>query len=260
MSEQHLAGKVAIVTGASRGIGLAIAETFAREGATVVICGRNQLRLDPVAAEINAKHPAGTAGKVVPRACHVGKLEDLQTLVESTVRDFGRIDVLVNNAATNIAQGPAIEMDDVQFDKMVEVNLKSTYRLVRLVAPGMCNRGAGSIINIASIAGLRPQFHGLLYSMTKAALIMMTQSYAVELGPKGVRVNAIAPGLIQTVLSEYYWKDEDRLKHIVGTQPIKHLGQPQEIADVALMLAADESSYLTGQTIVVDGGRTLSSM
>ena len=257
MSQQHLLGKVAIVTGASRGIGLAIAETFAREGATVVICGRKQDRLDPVAAAINARYPAG---KAVPRACHVGKLEDLQTLVESTVRDFGRIDVLVNNAATNIAQGPAIEMDDVQFDKMVEVNLKSTYRLVRLVAPGMCSRGAGSIINIASIAGLRPQFHGLLYSMTKAALIMMTQSYAVELGPEGVRVNAIAPGLIQTVLSEYYWKDEDRLKQIVGTQPIQHLGQPREIAEVALMLAADGSSYLTGQTIVVDGGRTLSSM
>lgn len=255
--EKQLAGKVAIVTGASRGIGLAIAETFAREGATVVICGRKQESLDPVAVGINAKYPAG---KAVPRACHVGKLEDLRALVESTVRDFGRIDVLVNNAATNIAQGPAIEMDDAQFDKMVEVNLKSTYRLMRLVAPGMCDLGAGSIINIASIAGLRPQFHGLLYSMTKAALIMMTQSYAVELGPKGVRVNAIAPGLIQTVLSEYYWKDDQRLQHIVGTQPIKHLGQPQEIAEVALMLAGGGASYLTGQTIVVDGGRTLSSM
>ena len=189
MSQQHLAGKVAIVTGASRGIGLAIAERFAHEGATVVICGRKQERLDPVAAAINAKD---IPGKVVPRACHVGQLEDLQTLVESTVRDFGRIDVLVNNAATNIAQGPAIEMDDVQFDKMVEVNLKSTYRLVRLVAPGMCDRGAGSIINIASIAGLRPQFHGLLYSMTKAALIMMTQSYAVELGPAGSGPNDVS--------------------------------------------------------------------
>jgi len=250
-----LKDKVAIVTGASRGIGLSMAEVFAREGATVVICGRKQDTLNQVADGL--KH---LAGRVVPVACHVGKLEDLQKLVDTTTRDFGRIDIAVNNAATNIAQGPAIEMDDGQFDKMVEVNLKSAYRLTRLVAPGMCERGSGSIINIASIAGLRPQFHGLLYSMTKAALIMMTQSYAVELGPKGVRVNAIAPGLVQTVLSEYYWKDESRYQQMLERQPIKHLGQPPEIGEVALLLASDQSSYLTGQTIVVDGGRLLSSM
>jgi dehydrogenase/reductase SDR family protein 4 len=251
----QLKHKVAIVTGASRGIGKAMAEVFAREGATVVICGRKQNTLDEVAAELK-----GLAGKIVPLACHVGKLEELQRLVDTATRDHGKIDILVNNAATNIAQGPAIEMDDGQFDKMVEVNLKSMYRLIRLVAPGMCQRGSGSIINIASIAGLRPQFHGLLYSMTKAAMIMMTQSYAVELGPKGVRVNAIAPGLIQTVLSEYYWKDETRLQQLISHQPIRHLGQPPEIADVALLLASDAASYLTGQTLVVDGGRLLSSM
>lgn len=251
----QLKNKVAIVTGASRGIGKAMAEVFAREGATVVICGRKQNTLDEVAAEFKS-----LPGKIVPLACHVGKLEELQRLVDTTTRDHGKIDILVNNAATNIAQGPAIEMDDGQFDKMVEVNLKSMYRLIRLAAPGMCERGSGSIINIASIAGLRPQFHGLLYSMTKAAMIMMTQSYAVELGPKGVRVNAIAPGLIQTVLSEYYWKDESRLQQLISHQPIRHLGQPPEIADVALLLASDAASYLTGQTIVVDGGRLLSSM
>ncbi len=251
----QLKNKVAIVTGASRGIGKSTAEVFAREGATVVICGRKQETLDQVAAELK-----GLAGRIVSMACHVGKLEDLQRLVDTTTREFGRIDIVVNNDATNIAQGPAIEMDDGQFDKMVEVNLKSTYRLIRLVAPGMCERGSGSIINIASIAGLRPQYHGLLYSMTKAALIMMTQSYAVELGPKGVRVNAIAPGLVQTVLSEYYWKDPAKLDQLISKQPIRHLGQPQEIADVALLLAADASSYLTGQTLIVDGGRLLSSM
>jgi len=251
----RLAGKVAIVTGASRGIGRAIAELFAREGASVVLCGRKQETLDQVVGELS-----GLDGRVLPLACHVGRLEDLERLVDRANAEFGRIDILVNNAGTNIAQGPALEMTDVQFDKMVEVNLKSAYRLTRLVAPGMCERGSGSIINIASIAGLRPQFQSLLYSMTKAALIMLTQSYALELGPRGVRVNAIAPGLVETKLSEYYWKDEARFEPLMERQPLKHLGQPMEIAQIALTLASGESSYLTGQTIVVDGGRLLSSM
>jgi NAD(P)-dependent dehydrogenase (short-subunit alcohol dehydrogenase family) len=140
---------------------------------------------------------------------------------------------------------------------MVELNLKSAFRLIQAVAPGMCERGWGSIINVASIAGLRPQFHGMLYSMTKAALIMMTRSYALELGPKGVRVNAIAPGLIQTQLSEYYWKGDGKADEILAAQPVKHLGQPKEIAETALLLASDRGSYITGQTFVVDGGRLL---
>jgi dehydrogenase/reductase SDR family protein 4 len=251
----RLQDQVAIVTGASRGIGRAIAELFAREGAAVVICGRKQEPLDQVAQELG-----GLAGRIVPIACHVGRLEDLERMVDRVTRELDKIDILVNNAGTNIAQGPALEMTDAQFDKMVEVNLKSAYRLTRLVAPGMCERGSGSVINIASIAGIRPQFQSLLYSMTKAALIMLTQSYALELGPRGVRVNAIAPGLVETTLSEYYWKDESRFQPLMERQPIKHLGQPMEIAEVALMLASGGASYLTGQTIVVDGGRLLSSM
>lgn len=251
----QLKDKVAIVTGGSRGIGRSVAEVFAREGATAVICGRKQETLDAVARETK-----DVSGKIVPLACHVGRAEEIQKLIDTTTRDFGKIDILVNNAATNVAQGPVLDVNEGQFDKMVEVNLKSSFRLMQLVAPGMCQRGSGSIINIASIAGLRPQFQGMLYSMTKAALIMMTQSYAIELGPKGVRVNAIAPGLIQTVLSEYYWKDEGRLENVIGHQPIKHLGQPLEIASVALLLASDSGSYVTGQTLVVDGGRLLSSM
>ena len=247
-----LKDKVAVVTGASRGIGRAIAEHFAREGAAVLICGRKQETLDQVAAEAK-----DSAGRIVPVVCHVGRAADIQRLVDTAHQQYGRIDILVNNAATNIAQEPVLQIDELKFDKMVEINLKSAFRLIQAVAPGMCERGAGSIVNIASIAGIRPQYHGMLYSMTKAALIMMTQSYAMELGPRGVRVNAIAPGLVQTVLSEYFWKDEQKLRQIIEDQPIKHLGQPAEIAEIAVMLASDRSSYLTGQTLVVDGGRLL---
>jgi dehydrogenase/reductase SDR family protein 4 len=241
--------KVAIVTGASRGIGRAIAEVFAREGAKVVICGRKQETLNQVASEIGPS--------VKPIACHVGRADQIDNMVTTTARELGPVDILVNNAATNISFGPCLDVDEMQFDKMIEINLKSAFRLVKAIAPGMCSRGNGSIINIASIAGLRPQLHSLLYSMTKAALIMMTQSYALELGPRGVRVNAIAPGLVQTVLSEYFWKDEGKLRQVIEDQPIKHLGQPHEIAEVALLLAGGRGSYLTGQTLVVDGGRLL---
>ena len=241
-----LNGKVAIVTGASRGIGRAIAEVFAREGARVVICGRKQETLDQVAGEIGPS--------VKPIACHVGRADQIENMVAATAKEFGPVDILVNNAATNISFGPCLEIEEAQFDKMIEINLKSAFRLVQAIAPGMCARGSGSIINIASVAGLRPQLHGLLYSMTKAALIMLTQSYALELGPKGVRVNAIAPGLIQTALSEHYWKDEAQRDAVLAKQPIQRLGEPSDVAELALLLASDKSSYITGQTLTVDGG------
>ena len=247
-----LQDKVAVVTGASRGIGRAIAAAFAREAAQVVICGRKQETLDQVAAELS-----GGPGRIYPLACHVGRADQIRNLAETAHREFGRIDILVNNAATNIAQEPVLQIDENKFDKMVEINLKSAFRLIQAIAPGMCSRGSGSIINIASISGIRPQHHGMLYSMTKAALIMMTQSYALELGPSGVRVNAIAPGMIQTVLSEYYWKDAANRQRLMEDQPIKHLGQPEEIAEMAVLLASDRGSYITGQTMVVDGGRLL---
>lgn len=247
----QLAGQTAIVTGASRGIGEAIAAAFAREGATVIVCGRKPDGIEAAAGRVNA---LGYPGKAVPCVAHVGKLDDLNALVGLARQQAGRVSILVNNAATNIAQGPALGFDDTQFDKMVEVNLKSVFRLTNAIAPLMIEGGGGSIINIASVAGLRPQFESLLYSMTKAALIMMTQSYALELGPQNVRVNAIAPGLVQTQLSEYFWKDEARRAAFIGNQPIRHLGQPAEIAEIALLLASGRSSYVTGQTIVADGG------
>jgi NAD(P)-dependent dehydrogenase (short-subunit alcohol dehydrogenase family) len=245
-----LRDQVAIITGASRGIGKAIAAAFAREGATCYICGRKQETLEPVAREL-----AGLAGRVIPHACHVGKSEDLRRLVDAATSGSGRIDIVVNNAATNVAQGACLSIDEGQFDKMIEVNLKSAFRLVNLAAPGMCERGSGAIINIASIAGLRPQFEGLMYSTTKAALIMMTKCWAAELGPKGVRVNAIAPGVIKTVLAEYYWKDEARAASVLQRQPIKHFGEPEDVAEVALLMA--RNPYMTGEVAVLDGGSTL---
>ncbi|HVB33983.1 MAG TPA: SDR family oxidoreductase [Patescibacteria group bacterium] len=247
-----LENKVAIVTGASRGIGRAIAEAFAREGASVVICGRKQETLDEAARAI------GPAAK--PIVCHVGRPDQLQKLVETATREFGRIDILVNNAGTNIGMGPSLEVNEGQFDKMVEINVKSAFRLIQLVAPGMCERGSGSIINISSVFGVRPQIHNLLYNMTKAALIMLTKSFALELGPKGVRVNAIAPGLIQTALSEYYWKDEKFAEAHFAAQAIPRVGQPAEITETAVLLASDGASYITGQTIVIDGGLLLPSL
>ncbi len=241
-----LNGTVAIVTGASRGIGRAIAETFAREGARVVICGRKQETLDQVASEL------GPSVKAV--ACHVGRADQIENMLAITAREFGPVDILVNNAATNISFGPCLEIEEAQFDKMIEINLKSAFRLVKAVAPAMCECGSGSIVNIASIAGLRPQLHSLLYSMTKAALIMMTKSYALELGAKGVRVNAIAPGLIQTTLSEHYWKEDAQREAVLAKQPIQRLGKPSDVAELALLLASEKGSYITGQTFVVDGG------
>ncbi|MBV9506577.1 MAG: SDR family oxidoreductase [Acidobacteriia bacterium] len=245
-----LDNKVAIVTGASRGIGKAIASVFAREAAAVIICGRKQETLNEVARDLQS-----LPGRIHPIACHVGRPADIQHLIGTANQQFGHIDILVNNAGTNIAQEPVLQVDESKFDKMVEINLKSAFRLIQAVAPGMCARGSGSIINIASISGLKPQYHGMLYSMTKAALIMMTKSYAQELGPAGVRVNAIAPGLVQTALSQYYWKDPAKLAQILERQPIRHLGQPEEIAETALLLATGRASYITGQVLVIDGGR-----
>jgi NAD(P)-dependent dehydrogenase (short-subunit alcohol dehydrogenase family) len=247
-----LKDKVAIVTGGGRGIGKAITRRFAEARANVVIASRSLETL-----EATAKEFASLPGKVVPIACHVGRAEQIENLVKETERQFGPVDILVNNSATNIGQGPALSVDDGMLDKMVEINIKSALRLIRLIVPQMIDRkSGGSIINIASIAGLRPQTGGLLYSFTKAGLIMMTRSWAQEFGPHNIRVNAIAPGLIQTDFSAYFWKDEARRHHFESTQPLHRIGQPEEIGGLALYLASDEASFVTGQVMVVDGGLT----
>jgi len=245
-----LNGKVALVTGGGRGIGKAIAMRYAQAGASVVIASRKQENLDATAKEC-----AGMPGKVVPIVCHVGKPDQLRMLVSETEKQLGPIDILVNNSATNIGQGPALEVTDEALLKTYEVNVLAAHRLIRLVVGKMIERGqGGSIINIASIAGLRPQPYGLVYSSTKAALIMMTRIWAIEFGPHNIRVNAICPGLIQTDFSEYFWKNEEYMTRLKATQPLPHLGKPEEIAGMALYLACDESSYVTGTTHVIDGG------
>ncbi|MCS7026943.1 MAG: SDR family oxidoreductase [Bryobacteraceae bacterium] len=244
--------KVALVTGGGRGIGRAIALRFATAGANVVIASRKAENL--IATAKSAEH---LPGRIVPIPCHVGRPDQLQKLVEETERSVGPIDILVNNSATNVGQGPALEVTDEALLKTTEINVLAPHRLIRLIVPKMIERGqGGSIINIASIAGLRPQPEGLAYSFTKAGLIMMTRIWAIEFGKHRIRVNAICPGLIQTDFSEYFWKDEEYMERLRQTQPLAYLGQPDEIAGMALYLASDESSYVTGQCMVIDGGAT----
>ena len=247
-----LKNKVAIITGGGRGIGKAITRRFAEAGANVVIASRMMENLEATAREF-----ASLPGKVVPIACHVGRNDQIENLVKATEQRFGPVDILVNNSATNIGQGPALKVEDAMLDKMVEINIKPALRLIRLVVPKMIERkSGGSIINVASVAGLRPQPGGLLYSFTKAGLIMLTRSWAQEFGQHNIRVNAIAPGLIQTDFSAYFWQDETRRHQYESAQPIQRIGQPEEIGGMALYLASDEASFVTGQVMVLDGGLT----
>jgi NAD(P)-dependent dehydrogenase (short-subunit alcohol dehydrogenase family) len=246
-----LEGKVALVTGGGRGIGRAITQRLAEAGASVVIASRKLENLQATAGEL-----AGLPGRVVPIQCHVGRKEELENLIRATEAQLGPVDVLVNNSATNIGQGSALDVTDEMLDKMIEINIKSSLRIIRLTVPRMIERGGGSIINITSIAGLHPQPQSLLYSFTKAGLIMLTRSWAREFGPHGVRVNAIAPGLVQTDFSAYLWNDERRRAGILGQQAIPRLGHPDEIGYLALYLASSEASFVTGQVFVADGGAT----
>ncbi|WP_029086619.1 SDR family NAD(P)-dependent oxidoreductase [Brevundimonas aveniformis] len=249
-----LTGKTAIITGSSRGIGRAIAERLAEHGAKVVISSRKAGPCDEAAAEINARYGEGRA-IAVPAS--IASREDLQRLVDETNAAFGQIDIVVCNAATNPYAGPMAGISDDQFEKILQNNVISNHWLIQMVAPQMLARKEGSIIIVSSIGGLRGNALIGAYNISKAADMQLARNLAVEWGPMNVRVNCIAPGLVQTDFAKYLWENPALLKQVTEPAPLKRIGQPDEIAGAAVYLASPASSYMTGQTLVVDGGITI---
>jgi len=249
MTTFDLSGKVAIVTGASRGIGEAIAQHFAQAGAKVVVCARKLESLQTVADSINQ-----AGGTALAMACHTGKPEQVQAVVAQTLAEWGRIDIVVNNAATNPHFGPLLNSDASQWDKTYEVNVKGYFWLIQAAAEAMQAQGGGSIINVASVAGLQPATAMGIYSISKAAVIAMTKQLAQELGPMNIRVNALAPGLIKTKFSSALWDNEDLNQKIVAGTPLGRIGTVDEVAAAALYLASDAAAFTTGTVITMDGG------
>ncbi len=252
MKQFSLNGKVAIITGASKGIGKAIAEIFAEAGAQVVVSSRKQEAVDAVANELKEK-----GGDAIGVAANAGSLEDLANLVSKTMEHFGKIDIVVNNAATNPAYGPIVNTSSEEFDKIMNVNVKGPFELSKLALIEMKKNGGGSIINISSIGGLNPEPMLGIYSVSKAALVSLTKAMAKELGTDGVRVNVICPGLIKTKFSEALWSNEAATEKMVKRLPIARIGVPEDIAGLALFLASNASAYCTGGIYTADGGFTI---
>jgi len=248
LSRFSLEGKVALVTGGSRGIGRAIALAFADAGADVAISSRKLPDLEAVAEELKQK---GVKNMAV--ASHIARGEESKALVDRIKGEWGKIDILVNNAGTNPYAGPLLEAEEWAWDATMNVNLKGPFLLSQLVAGVMKEQGGGSIVNIASIMGIAPSELGF-YSVTKAGLIMLTRVLAKEWGQHKIRVNAIAPGVVKTRLSEALWKDPVKSEVAAKSKALGYIGVPEDIAGAALFLASDASSYVTGEVIVVDGG------
>ncbi|GAA1583419.1 SDR family oxidoreductase [Actinomadura kijaniata] len=246
-----LQGKTALITGASRGIGRATAFALAAEGANVVLSSRKQEALDKVAAEIRAAHP--DAG-VLAKAAHVGSAEQAEACVDAAVAEFGALDVLVNNAGTSPHFGPMTEITPAAAAKTVEVNQFAVVQWTQLAWNRSMKDNGGAVINVASVGGMVTE-HGIgYYNATKAAVIHITRQFAMELAPK-VRVNCIAPGLVKTDLARALWEANE--EQIAGYMPLGRLGEPEDIANAAVFLAGDASSWMTGQTMVVDGGSVI---
>ncbi len=249
--ETNLTGKVALVTGGSRGIGRAIALGMADAGAQVVVASRKQTGVDAVADEIRSR-----GGTALPVAAHVGEEQAIEGLVKQSLDAFGHIDILVNNAATNPHFGPLLDATPALWDKIMQVNLRGVFLLCRKVVPGMRERGGGSIINIVSIEALQPSKMIGVYSVSKAALLLLTRALAQELGPSGIRVNALAPGLIRTDFSSALWQSPMIADAVVSRTPMARLGEPEDIVGAALFLASSDSAYVNGAVITIDGGLT----
>jgi len=247
----QLAGRVALVNGASRGIGEAIARGLAAEGATVVLTSRDLAAVERVAADIVAG-----GGEALAMACHAGRLDSIEALFERLRVSPGRLDILVNNAATNPWYGPAPDLPPEAFDKTVGVNLKGPYYMMAHAIPLMSAGGGGSIVNVASIAAQVSMPGQAVYAMTKAGLVSLTKSFAKECGPLGIRVNAILPGLVETKFAAAL-VDDPRVQKWVGTLPIARTGQPEDMVAGVLYLVSDGAAYTTGATLVMDGGATL---
>ena len=244
-----LSGRVALVTGASRGIGSAIAGTLAEHGAQVVLSSRKQADLDAEAERINTQY----AEQATPIAAHAGRPEDLERLVQQVMERFSRIDILVNNAGTNPYFGPVMGAELAAWDKTFEVNLRGVFVLTRLVYQASMEAHGGAIVNISSIGGLRPGLGLGVYNITKAGVIMLTRQLARELGGN-VRVNAVAPGLIKTRFAEALWGNQEILDRVLAQNPMGRIGVPEEVAAAVLFLASDAASYVNGEVLVVDGG------
>ncbi|HEX5117570.1 MAG TPA: SDR family oxidoreductase [Pseudonocardiaceae bacterium] len=246
-----LAGRTALITGASRGIGRAIAFALAGEGANVVLNSRRQDGLDAVAAEITDRHPHA---RVLAKAAHVGEPEQARACVDAAVAEFGSVDVLVNNAGTNPYFGPLVDIDVPRAEKTVQVNQLSIVLWTQLVWKASMAEHGGTIVNMASIGGMATEIGIGYYNATKAAVIHLTRQFAAELAPR-VRVNAIAPGLVRTQLARALWENHE--ERISKTLPLGRIGEPDDIARAAVFLAGDDSSWITGQTLVVDGGAVI---
>ncbi|MCU0369628.1 MAG: glucose 1-dehydrogenase [Cyclobacteriaceae bacterium] len=247
-----LSNKVAIVTGASKGIGEAIAKFYAAAGAKVIVSSRKIEAVEAIAQSIRNE-----GGEAIAVACHTGNIADIVNLVDETVKNYGSVDILVNNAATNPVFGPVVNTDEDAFDKIMNVNVKGPFELAKRVYPFMKEKKSGSIINISSVGGLRPE-HGLgIYSVSKAALISLTKVMAKEWGDDNIRANVICPGLIKTKFSEALWSNDKIMNMMMKMLPIKRVGTPEEIAALALYLASDASAYSTGSVFTADGGFTI---
>ncbi|HEY71797.1 MAG: short-chain dehydrogenase [Chloroflexi bacterium] len=254
MTGFSLEGKVVLVTGSSRGIGRAIGLRLARAGAKVVVSSRKLEHVQAVADEIEA-----AGGESLAIQAHVGRTDEVRTLVERTVENWGQIDVAINNAATNVHIGPLLDASEGQWDKILDTNVKSVFRVCQAVAPHMEAQGGGKIINIASVAGLRPSPTMGIYSVSKAAVIALTKALAAELGRANIQVNAIAPGIVKTRFSQMMWQVEQIAEPILAHLPLDRFGEPEDVAAMALYLAAPVSDYITGAVFVVDGGMNVAS-